>query len=170
MLRPGSPFLLAVLASPLMAKGLDLCIENPARLDEVTLRIVREELEAVFASAGRPVRFLPCQRAHVTITLRREAAAEDGSALGRAPWKDGRVAPGIEVFAGPVSALVGSRLPAVLGRALGRVAAHELGHWIGPGDGHSGAGLMSERLTAAHLMAPRRERFLYGPPAHGLSQ
>jgi hypothetical protein len=42
----------------------------------------------------------------------------------------------------------------VLGRALGRVIAHELGHWL-HGSGHKPGGLMAPSLSSGQLVTPR---------------
>lgn len=46
--------------------------------------------------------------------------------------------------------------PADLGRALGRVLAHEIGHVVLGAPGHQGRGLMRKWFTAPDLVAPRR--------------
>ena len=73
-----------------------------------------------------------------------------------------------------VSGRVGD-LPAVgqrplLGRAIRRVMAHELGHWLG-GRGHAATGLMKEALRAGELVdieAPALPRAAIAALAHGL--
>jgi hypothetical protein len=45
----------------------------------------------------------------------------------------------------------------VMGRALGRVIAHEFGHWL-IGRGHEADGLMNAELGSDELMAPEAPR------------
>ena len=84
----------------------------------------------LFAESGRP-------SSHVDVSLPRIAAYI-------APMIYG----GREI--GDLPALVREPL---IGRALGRVIAHEIGHWLF-GRGHAADGLMRSRLRRAELVAP----------------
>ena len=153
------------IANPLVAGDLYLCVENPARLDEYTLSAFRTELGAILSASGRPAGFTACGPGVVRITIRQYPPREEPSALGATRYKDGRLLPEIELFAGPVSQMIGIDLAAVLGRALARVATHELGHWLTQDGGHTRRGVMMAWLSAGHLLAADRSFFLL-PPAH----
>jgi hypothetical protein len=155
---------LAVLAGPLMAGGLKVCLANPARLDDLTLQVFRQELGAILTASGRPSSLDSCASPAVRITLRQYPGEEEPAALGRTRYVNGRLLPEIDLFVSPVGQIVGTRLPGVIGRALARVAAHELGHWLAQETGHAAHGFMMERLAAGHLMAAGREFFRL-PPA-----
>jgi hypothetical protein len=163
MRAPGLVFVFFIIANQLTAGTLELCVENPARLDEFTLRAFQTELGNILDLSGRPATFTPCRPGVVTITLRRQPPDEESSALGRTRHVNGRLVPDIELFAAPTVQIVGTVLPGVLGRAMARVATHELGHWLSQGSGHSTRGFMMERLSAAHLMASDRGLFRLPP-------
>src|SRR5262249_24766161 len=64
--------------------------------------------------------------------------------------------------AGPFNPL--ERMPRLeqqilLGRAMGRALAHELGHYLLASKAHSARGLMQGRRTTAELFATERVRF-----------
>ncbi len=148
--------LAVVMVQPLVAGSLDLCVSNPARLDSSTLQVFRNELSRVLASSARPATFTDCHPGVVSITLRAEPVEGEGSALGATRRRNGHLVGEIEIFVDPTAQLLRTRLPAPLGRALARVATPELGHWLGQVSEHSSQGIMMERLSAAHLMAPDR--------------
>jgi hypothetical protein len=52
----------------------------------------------------------------------------------------------------------------VLGRALGRALAHEIGHFLLRSREHSPIGLMRAHQSIADLIAPERFRFTLSPP------
>jgi hypothetical protein len=150
-------------ANQSMASGLDLCLENRARLDDDTVRAFRTELERIVAASDRPAAFVPCGSGTITITFRNDPPGEEPTALGSIRQVDGRLIQQIELYVQPTAAVIGTRLPAVLGRALARVGTHELGHWLSQASGHAQSGIMMESLSAAHLMVPDRGRFRLPP-------
>jgi hypothetical protein len=154
---------MAFIAQPLMAGSLDLCIENPARVDGATLESFQAELRAILTASGRTASFAPCRPGILTITLRRQPPDDEPSALGGTRYRDGRLVPEIELFVAPIAQIIWTRLPGVLGRALARVATHELGHSLFNRTGHAVSGVMMERLGAAHLMAADRGFFRLPP-------
>jgi hypothetical protein len=156
-----SGLVVLILAIPnlLTARDLELCVENVARLDETTLRVVRSELSAILSASDLAASFADCRPGVVTIALHRQPSAEEPTALGRTLQRGGRLLPEIDIFVSPVSQLLGTNLPGVVGRALARVATHELGHLLAQEAGHMERGVMMERLSAAHLMARDRSFF-----------
>ena len=78
--------------------------------------------------------------------------------------RDGRIAPELRVFMGPIARLVGTRLPYLLGVAMARVAAHELGHYLRQDDSHDrDGGIMSAGLTGPKLIASYEFRISVQP-------
>lgn len=154
-----------VLSNSLVDRGLDLCVDNQARLDEMTMQAFRTELMAILTASERYGEFAPCRAGSVRITMRSKPPAEEASALGAARRKDGRILPELELYVDGVTQLVNVRLPGVIGRALARVATHEMAHYLyQEGGAHADAGLMMERLGAAHLLAANRRFFRLAPP------
>ncbi len=157
-------FTLMLAGKTLIGGGLALCLENPARVDTYTLQALQEELHFILVASDRSAAITtPCRPGIVTITLRQDPPDEETSALGGIRVRDGRLFPEIELFVSPTAQIVGTRLPGVLGRALARVATHELGHWLNQNSLHAARGCMMERLSAGYLMAPNRGFFRLPP-------
>jgi len=152
------------LSNPLMDRDLDVCLDNQARLDEMTLRAFRTELAAILSASDRCAEVVPCRERSVRIALRSKPPAEETAALGAARRKDGSILPELELFVDPIAHLVDTRLPGVLGRAMARVATHEIAHYLYQVGVHTDGGLMMERLGAGHLLAADRSLFRLAPP------
>ena len=73
---------------------------------------------------------------------------------------DGKIVPSLEVFKGPVAQVLGANDLETLGRALGRVAAHELLHYLLQQSGHNVTGLLQERLGAEALRSEDRSGYV----------
>lgn len=148
-----------IAGTPLFSQDLAVCLEDRTKLDSETLQVFGQELRAIARSSGITLRILeqPGQCRDIRLTIRPFSHAEI-SALGAARVEDGRVLPEIEVYASSVAGLVGSRLPALLGRGLARVAAHEIGHYVLQTTTHSGE-LMSESYTRPRLMVNDHRSF-----------
>lgn len=163
MRQAGFLFFVFTITNPFVVSGLEICVENPARLDPPTVQAFRTELSAILAASGRDAAVIPCRPGIMTITLRPEPPREESSALGGIRYRSGRLEPEIELFVSPTAQIVRSRLPGVLGRALARVATHEFGHWLNQSPAHAAHGVMMERLSAAHLTASNRAFFRLPP-------
>ena len=147
--------LLAVAASPMMGMDLAVCSDRPAAVDSMTEMEVRKELTRIARRSGLEVRFGPCSReTAIRIHLLSGGSPDEPTALGAAPIRHGQIGPDLRIFTGPVAQLVGTRMPGLLGAALARVAAHELGHFLRQDSSHDRDGeLMSEALTGPKLIA-----------------
>lgn len=152
-----------LLAIPLQAAELELCLVNSAQLDDSVLQSFRKELGAILSDSGRSPAFPTCRTGMLTITFRLSPPAEEPAALAGIKQSNNRLLPEIDVFTGAVAQILSTNLPSIFGRALARVAVHELGHWFSQESDHSGHGVMMERLSAAHLMAPKRDFFRLKP-------
>jgi len=104
-------------------------------------------------------RVSPCSAAEggqVIVFLKSTAPNSEQDALGRAAVVDGKILPVLEVFVDPVARLTGANDYEILGRALGRVAGHELLHYLLQQHEHNEAGLLREQLTPGTLLAEDR--------------
>jgi hypothetical protein len=132
-----------------------------------------------FIWAGPPETFTPRERHTVVVLIRRilvrsrasstaDAKKRNRTPLGWVPFgEDGRPANLIEISLQAITALVmrGEHinrpihlLPAfgqrpLVGRGLGRVIAHEIGHWL-VGGPHASDGLMRPRIGSPDLVTP----------------
>jgi hypothetical protein len=125
---------------------------------------LRRELGKIAARSGIEARFRACDgTAAVRIHLLDEPPAEEATALGAAPRRHGQIGPDLRVFVAPIAQLVGTRLPYLLGLAMARVAAHELGHFLRQDEHHAHEpGLMTERLSGYQLIAAHDFRIPVG--------
>lgn len=146
------------LASTLVAKELTLCIEDRANLDGTVSQIFRDELVSLV-----PVRFAPCPSAEVRLTIEAKPAPEHDGALGAARRSGDRIEPDLYVFVEPVSRLLYSRLPYYVGKALARVASHELAHYLKQQGRHEHDGVLTAYLTPGRLMAADSSSFRVRP-------
>lgn len=153
-------FLTLMLAalSPASALDLRLCPDRLAGFDRFTEQAFVEELGRILTVSGKTLRVLPCESpSPEALRLRvkaRPQAEQPADALGAARInQQGRILPECAVYVSPVAQLVGTRLPAVLGKSLARVAAHELGHYLHQREQHDHDGLMTESFTAPLLLA-----------------
>lgn len=78
--------------------------------------------------------------------------AERPEALGLARLDNGKVAPDLAVFPDAIAArLANPASSTMLGRALARVASHEVIHYLDQSPGHHAAGLMREVFSSDEL-------------------
>jgi hypothetical protein len=137
---------------------MEICVADSARLTLPTLAAFQAEMSALAPAAKLRWRD---QRCEVRIHLELSATEESPDVLGRVRKSDGRILPELQVFVPAVLHLLGeSRSATLAGRALARVAAHELGHYLNQSADHQESGIMREYLTAAELAAPDRSRFV----------
>lgn len=144
---------------PLHAQELSVCVDAYTRLDGDTVRVFEEELQGIARKSGLSLRFLQNQSHCPEIRIRIQAQGQkEVSALGATRVLNGRIQPELEIYVTPVATLIRSSLPVLLGRAMARVAAHEIGHYLLQESDHSD-GLMSESFTAAHLLVKDHRSF-----------
>ena len=149
----------AVGETALHSRDLTVCLDVQTKLDADTMRVFEEELKAIARLSGLGLRLLNLQGECQDIRLIIQSVARtEISALGGARVKDGRVLPDIEIYASSVAHLVRSTLPALVGRGMARVAAHEIGHYLSQTTSHS-KDLMSEYFGAAHLLVNDHRSF-----------
>ena len=149
----------AVVETPLFSQDLTVCLEVQANLDADTLKVFGEELQSIARLSGLTLRLLHRPRECRDIRLSIQSLAQtEISALGAARVKDGRILPEIEIYATSVAVLVRSTLPALVGRGMARVAAHEIGHYFLQTTAHS-KDLMTEYYAAPHLLVKDHRSF-----------
>jgi hypothetical protein len=149
----------AAAGTPLFSQDLTVCLENQANLDADTIKVFGEELESIARLSGTSLRLLkhPSVCGDIRLSIQ-SLAREEISALGAARVKDGRILPEIEIYATSVSTLIRSTLPALVGRGMARVAAHEIGHYLLQTTDPS-KGLMTEYYAAAQLLVKDHPSF-----------
>lgn len=161
-------WLLAVMAAVCFsaaarAEPLLVCIHDQINLQGPAEASMRAELKLLFPRLKVVAQSDPCEPGVDGQVLIYVKDREDGlpaDALGRAAVADGRILPALEVFKGPVAQLSGANDLETLGRALGRVAAHELLHYLLQQSGHNVTGLLQERLGARALRSEDRRDYV----------
>lgn len=161
-------WLLAVMAAVCFsaaarAEPLRVCVHNQSNLPAPAEASMRTELKLLFPRLKVVTQSDPCPattEGQVLIFVKDTDDTVPVDALGRAPIVDGKIVPALEVFEGPVAQVSGANDLETLGRALGRVAAHELLHYLLQQSGHNVTGLLQERLGAAALRSEDRSRYV----------
>lgn len=143
-----------VVVNSLLAKDLSICIDDRAKLDGSVREVFHEELRSL-----APIRLESCSSAEVRLTIEQRPAPEHDGALGAAKRSGSRIEPELLVFVEPVSRLLYSRLPFYVGKALARVASHELAHYLKQQTRHEHDGVLTEHLTQGRLMAADSSSF-----------
>jgi hypothetical protein len=149
----------AISGAPAFSQDLAACVDLRTKLDTDTVALFQQELRSIAKNSGLTLRLVhengACPGVRLIIRTR---LAKDISALGAARLLNGRVLPEIEVYAASIAVTLPSRLPALLGPALARVAAHEIGHYLTQSSVHAD-GLMSDRIAGPRLMVRDNRSF-----------
>lgn len=161
-------WLLAVIAAVCFsaaarAEPILVCVHDQINLPAPAEAAMRAELKQLFPRLKVIAQSDPCKAesdGQVLIFVKDTAHGVPADALGRAHMVDGKILPALEVFKGPVAQLSGANDLETLGRALGRVAAHELLHYLLQQSGHNVTGLLQERLGAADLRSEDRRDYV----------
>lgn len=155
--------LLAVCAGTALAREerreLTVCVGNATAVDKLLAREWEGELRRILAASGRALRLAGCEEVGAVQVYFMRFHPREASALGAARTRRERVLPLLEVYSEPVAALIGTRLPGLLGKAMARVTAHELTHYVRQETEHAEAGSFSGQYTAGLLLAARPEFF-----------
>ncbi len=145
-------------ASFLAARELPVCVDNQAGVDPWTVRVMKEELAAILSHSGFDPRFVPCPEG-IRLALSQSPPPGSEGALGAARRDGSAILPQMAVYAQPVARLIGTTLPAFLGKAMARVATHEIGHYLRQSADHSAEGPMTEYFAGPKLIAARSRDF-----------
>jgi len=136
-----------------------VCIGNPLAADRWLAEEWKRELGRIVESSGRELRVAGCDEPGAMQVYFMRIHPFESSALGAARVRCGVVLPLLEVYTEPLAAMLGTRLPGVLGRAMARVTAHELAHVLRQETHHQAAGAFAAQYTAGLLRAARPSYF-----------
>jgi hypothetical protein len=154
--------IIAVALAPaaIAGNGLRLCLETQVEVSVAARAELLVELIRLLPGVGLADPSLcPEERDAIRIALTKSAADHPPDALGAIQVSQGRVAPPALVFVDAVARYSRATGERALGRALARVAAHELLHFLRQSEEHAHDGLLQEKLTAQDLTRNP------GPPA-----
>ena len=147
-----SALLLGVIAP--QASALSVCLEDRSGIGVPARAGLIRELQALFPQID--LQLGGCNAVEgsdvvLTVLGSRPGVPED--ALGLAYRAGGVILPRLELFAEPVLRLTQAGDWETLGRALARVAAHELLHYRRQTSEHDSHGLLRARLTPTELVS-----------------
>ncbi len=152
------------LATPTPAEELFVCVRDLAQLKKPARQVLLSELRLLFPRVDVTTDLNPCDAGPaadvVQLILLRRRSDVPRDVLGLTMWSRGRILPRIEVFSEPVAEFTRAGDLQTLGRALGRVAAHELGHYVRQTTEHDEKGPMRADLPSSELVAADRSPFL----------
>jgi hypothetical protein len=156
-MRPVWLMILA-LAAARFCTAVEICLEDRARLSLPAIAAFQTELSLIVPDA----RIEPASGAcDFRLTIRPDSLPGQPDVLGRTPVSGGHILPRAEVFAASIIRLLeGSRSHTLLGRAIARVAAHEIGHYLSQEGRHHASGLMRPELTVSQLVGADRAPFM----------
>ncbi len=166
--RGGSPITLSVV------------VETSVELDDTLTRSMERELIRVFGPSDTKIKLvLPLERNDhpvfdtEVIVMRVKGRCELGpmpppnghkpDTLGRTFVTDGQILPFVELDCRQISGALRQRLlgvseemrPVLLGRAMGRVLAHEIYHVLARTASHSPHGIAAESMSPDHMVCDR---------------
>ena len=143
----------AALCTATPTEPLRICVQYEAKVPGAGRKALARELKLLFRGRPIDVQHSGCVRtAEVTLTVRDRRPRLPNDVLGLAVTNEDRVAPSLEVFLAPVIETTGAGSWDHLGRALARVAGHELLHYLLQRTDHDVDGFFRERLTAEYLL------------------
>jgi len=137
---------------------------------------IREQISRIWRQGGVEVRFDGIQtepgEVHLRLVLtdtasRRPAATRESCAFGSIRFLNGTPEPEMNVFVSTIREFVRNARPGQspgvqtleAARIMGRVAAHEMGHYLLADARHQPEGLMRARFDGADLLAPHLKPF-----------
>ena len=153
--------LLAVATQSVWGSALDrsvrVCVDERVKLGSRVGKAFRTELNVLSQAAAR---FVDCsQPTSIRISIRSHAPARYETALGLAYAAGDRVLPVIELYVVNILRTLGRQIGSdSFGRALARVAFHELEHYNRQQRHHDTGGLFAPSLTGTHLLTDVRRR------------
>lgn len=133
------------------AQTRQVCLEDLAGLNEPALGSLYREFQTLAGPRGLMLTNSGCEAGSVRLSLRRRGNGHGPDVLGAAYRQGGSIAPHLEIYVDAVVDLMPARCWDVVGRALGRVAAHEVAHFLDQDERHAEAGLLQARFSGSEL-------------------
>lgn len=153
------PFALALFTIPLIWASspdqlVDICLDDRVRIDNQTAKAFDKELSLLSGSTFRLVDRKRSLAKCIRISIRSHAPARYQGALGLAFTADGRVLPAIDLYVSNIQHTLGGVAGSErFGRALAKVAFHELQHYVRQERHHDVHGLFAPALSGTQLLS-----------------
>lgn len=119
-----------VIVTATLAPAVDLCVQNEARLDAQTVMLVVHHLRQYQEELGTGIQ-VRCSSASVRVTFAGyPGVGHPADALGATRTANGRILPEVQIFTKSVQELLPNATAELRARALAKVVAHELSHYL----------------------------------------
>lgn len=136
------------------SSAMKVCVEDRSGLGAPARAGFVREMQALLPDIELELeRCHPFNGSDIVLTVLQSRSGIPLDALGLAHTANGAILPRLEVFVDPVMRLTQAADWNTLGRALARVAAHELLHYRDQTAEHDAHGLLQARLTPHDLLA-----------------
>ena len=119
---------------------------------------MQSELRLLFPGHELQFQRGTCADSAVALSIRDSRSDVPADVLGLAHRRNDGIAPRIELFLQPIMRYSGATGWETAGRALARVAAHELLHYLQQSSGHAEEGLLRAKLSRDDLVSEFRSR------------
>jgi hypothetical protein len=155
---------LVLFAGLAQAQSRQVCLDDQAGLNTPALGSFYKEFQTLVGPRGVELAESGCEPDAIRLSLFPKAQIHDADVLGAARVERSRIAPRLEIYLDRVVAMMPeTRCWNVVGRALARVAAHEVAHFIGQDRRHTEAGLMRAHFSGSQLASEDSYPFRWLP-------
>ena len=159
--------LLVLLAGLGQARNRQVCLDDQAALKPPALGSFYQEFQSLVGPRGVELTESGCQPDAIRLSLYERGGSRDADVLGAARVEGSRIAPRLEIYLDRVVAMLPeSHCWDTVGRALARVAAHEVAHFLEQDQRHAETGLLRSRFSSAQLASDDSYPFRWIPAAH----
>jgi hypothetical protein len=155
---------LVLLAGLAQAQSRQVCLDDQAGLNTPALGSFYKEFQTLAGPRGVELAESGCEPNAIRLSLYPTAQVQATDVLGAARVEQSRIAPRLEIYLDRVVALMPeTRCWNVVGRALARVAAHEVAHFISQDQRHTEAGLLRAQFSGTQLASEDSYPFRWLP-------
>jgi hypothetical protein len=145
---------LTLLAGPVDAQTRQVCLNDQAGLNAPAEGAFYREFQSLLGGRGVQLVEQGCEPDSIQLSVYRQASGRKHDALGAARVEGTAITPQLEVYLDNVVALLSdSQCWTVVGRAIARVAAHEVAHYLDQSAEHDESGLLRARFSGSDLAA-----------------
>lgn len=143
----------AVAAASTSAEPVRLCIDYAVKVPAPARAAFQQELRVLLQNQPFEIRRKSCAaRTDVLLTVRQSRPLIPEDALGLAVRQGAEISGALEIFLGPLLRTTRAGCWETVGRAMARVASHELIHYLEQTAHHDDDGLFAPRLTRELLV------------------
>jgi hypothetical protein len=158
---------LALLAGVAQAQNRQVCLDDHAGLNTPALGSFYREFQTLVGPRGVELAESGCEPDAIRLSLYSKAQGHGADVLGAARLEQSKIAPRLEIYLDRVVAMMPeTRCWNVVGRALARVAAHEVAHFVGQDPRHAEAGLLRAQFSGSQLASEDSHPFRWLPAEH----